>query len=449
MKAMKTSISTLLVLGTLGVSSAAWATNGYFTIGYGTKSRGMAGVAIGLPQDAMAAASNPAGISFVESRADAGMALFNPRRSATLDATGMFGDASSEVSGATTFLIPHAGYIRKYDDFTASLVMYANGGMNTRYNRNVFAEAFGPSSVAFGGPSSFPNSGTLGVNLAQLIFTPTVAMTFGESQSVGIGLLLGYQRFRSYGLGLFSGFSDAPDSLTNNGDDDAWGGGVRIGWTGKFGDRLTLGATAASRIYMQEFDKYKGLFSEQGDMDIPANFGIGLAYELNPRTTIGFDVVRILYSDVKTTGNKGPTGQEFVDSFGMALMNIPIAKPMGTDDGFGFGWEDQTVYKLGVSYDYNDHWTLRAGYNYGKSPIDDDQNLLNIISLAVVEQHFTLGFTYQPNDRNELSFSYIRAMREDQTYTYEATIPGPANVSYTAEIGMDQHALELSYAWKF
>lgn len=459
---MKITIKTLatpLVVGAMfGAAGNSWATNGFFTIGYGSKSRGMAGVAIALPQDAMAAASNPAGISFVGDRADAGLELFNPNRDATLDATGMFGARSSEDSGATLFLVPHAGFVKQMDDYTASFVMYANGGMNTRYNRNIYANAFGPAVPGFAGAlgvpvPNFPNTGTLGVNLAQLILAPSIAYKLNEDHSVGVSLLVGYQRFRAYGLGIFTGFSSDPNALTNNGDDDAWGSGLRLGWTGRVTDRLTLGATYSTKINMQEFDDYRGLFSDHGDLDIPANFGVGLAFQLSPAVTVGLDVTRILYSDVNPTGNRGPTGQEFVDSFVNVLNgNVPINRALGENDGFGFGWDDQTVYKLGVAWRYSDKWTFRGGFNYGASPIDDQENLFNIISLAVVEKHITLGFTYAPNDRNELTVAYMRALPETQSYTYTATAPaalGGAPLSYTTDISMDQHALEFSYAWKF
>lgn len=452
MKQSLRTLTTVVVTGAALLTTAnSWATNGYFTIGYGSKARGMAGVSIALPQDAIAAAANPAGIAFVGDRVDAGLAFFNPDRDATLDATNMFGASASEDSGATLFLIPHAGVIKDMGDYTASFVMYANGGLSTRYNNNIFANALGPAAVAFNGgplPQPFPNVGTVGVNLSQLIMAPSMAYKVNEDHSVGASLLVGYQRFRAFGLGIFTGFSSDPSALSNNGDDDAWGAGLRLGWTGKITDRVTLGATAASKIYMQEFDKYKGLFSEQGDFDIPANYGVGISFQATAKTTIGFDVTRILYGDVKTIANDGPTGQEFVDSLGAVLAGAPVAKPLGTDNGFGFGWDDQTIYKLGVAHQYNDKWTFRAGFNYGESPIDNNQNLFNIISLAVVERHITLGFTYEPNDNHELTVAYMQVLAEDQDFTYTAnTMAGP--VSFDTNIGMDQRAIEFSYAWTF
>jgi len=61
-------------------STAATATNGYFKHGYGVRSQGMAGVAMALPQDSLAAATNPAGTGLVGERVDAGLTWFRPDR---------------------------------------------------------------------------------------------------------------------------------------------------------------------------------------------------------------------------------------------------------------------------------------------------------------------------------------------------------------------------------
>ena len=424
------------------VAPAAHATNGYFKIGYGTKNRGMAGAGIAFSQDSLAPATNPSGIAFVGNRMEGGVELFRPLRHGQLDATMIGGADSGKVdSGANLFAIPHAGFSFNMRDMTVGFALVANGGMNTRYNTNIFDTALAPAA---GAPVGFmPNTHTLGVNLAQVLMLPTVAYQLNDDHAVGASLVVGYQRFRAYGLGNFAafGFSSDPANLTNNGDDDAWGAGVRIGWTGQLTEYLTVGATYASKVYMQEFDKYKGLFAEQGDFDIPASFGVGIALHVSPKTTVAFDVQRIQYGDVASIANAGPTVGEFLGAFGGP---IDPAKLLGADGGFGFGWDDITVYKLGINHEYNDRWTLRAGFNYGENPIDSDQNLFNILAPGVVEKHIALGFTYAPNMMNELSVTYVRALSKKQSHLYDAGM-----ASYEANIGMDQHALEVSYAFKF
>ena len=54
----------------------AHATNGYFSHGYGTISKGMAGAGTALSQDSIAAATNPAGMAFIGNRIDGGFEVF-------------------------------------------------------------------------------------------------------------------------------------------------------------------------------------------------------------------------------------------------------------------------------------------------------------------------------------------------------------------------------------
>jgi long-chain fatty acid transport protein len=64
----------------LAAPGASFATNGYFSHGYGTKSKGMAGSGAALPQDALASATNPAGNVWVGDRVDLGISFFSPNR---------------------------------------------------------------------------------------------------------------------------------------------------------------------------------------------------------------------------------------------------------------------------------------------------------------------------------------------------------------------------------
>ena len=59
-KAAKRAVRNLAAFAIIaGPLTAALATNGYFSHGFGIKAKGMGGVGIALPQDAMAAATNP------------------------------------------------------------------------------------------------------------------------------------------------------------------------------------------------------------------------------------------------------------------------------------------------------------------------------------------------------------------------------------------------------
>ena len=66
----------------------------------------------------------------------------------------------------------------------------------------------------------------------------------------------------------------------------------------------------------------------------------------------------------------------------------------GVAGGKGFGWNDQTVWKLGASWDLTNEITLRAGYNYGRTPIKSANNLINQLTLVTPQQHISGGLTW-------------------------------------------------------
>jgi long-chain fatty acid transport protein len=509
--AVATAITVLLI------TPLAHATNGYFKIGYGAKNRGMAGTGMAFGQDSLAPAVNPATLVEVGDRVDGGVEIFKPKRKGAVDARGISvpdlgagarqGANASENSRRNFFAIPSLGFAKAWNNkFTLGIAAVANGGLSTRYgdadgvfpgSGNIYTDAFAPlignTSSGCGvcnaiglptGPSGFagflqltypttdpaalqqtinnnldnllsnPNTTpSLGVNLAQVLITPTIAWRLNEHHSLGFAPVIGYQTFRAYGLGLFQSFSNDPQNITNNGNDYAAGLGARIGYQGTFGI-FSVGASATSKVYMEEFDKYSGLFAEGGDFDIPATFGGGIAVHLTPKLTVAADISRILYSDVKSLSNPGPTANQFFEGFANALVN-PAPNPgaflpngLGKNDGFGFGWDDVTVYKVGVNYALNSRWTLRGGFNYAKKPYDDDQALFNVLAPAVVEQHVTAGFTYSPSQNSEVTVTYMHALNNDVEYTYQGSGQF-AGFSYSAENKMYQNAIEASYGWKF
>ena len=106
----------------------------------------------------------------------------------------------------------------------AGLAILANGGMNTRYKHQSLYQCLCPSHwCSFrirGGPSGFagllegagapsadieavllalgadPDFGpSLGINLSQLLITPTIAYQFSKNHSVGVSPIIAYQRF--------------------------------------------------------------------------------------------------------------------------------------------------------------------------------------------------------------------------------------------------------------
>lgn len=410
----------ILFLAGLYAAAGAHATNGYFAHSYGNKSQGMGGVGIALPQDALAAGINPAGMVLIGDRVDVGVTWFRPIRESSLSGTaggsGAF-DGTYEANDSKNFFIPEFGYNRLITpDLSLGVSVFGNGGMNTDYKR----------------PIPLLGSTPPGVDLSQLFISPTVAWKITPRQSIGLSLNLAYQQFEAKGLQNFDNpmFTQAPGKVTNNGHDSATGWGVRVGWIGQISDAVTLGATYQSKTRMGEFDDYRGLFAEQGDFDIPANYGLGIAVKATPKLTVAADVQRIEYSDI--------------DSVGFPLSNFFSAQ-LGADKGPGFGWRDITVVKLGVSYVYSENLTLRAGYDHSGQPIPRSQTFFNVLAPGVVEDHLTLGATWVLPNKAELSFAYSHAFENEVKGA--GSIP-PAFGGGEANLKMYEDALGISYGWQ-
>ncbi len=72
-----------------------------------------------------------------------------------------------------------------------------------------------------------------------------------------------------------------------------------------------------------------------------------------------------------------------------------FTKPAGAGD-FDMQWSDQFVVKVGAQYEIPTLKALkvRAGYNYGKAPLDSKNFQANMAFPAVSAQHFTVGAGY-------------------------------------------------------
>jgi long-chain fatty acid transport protein len=412
-----------------GFATGAQATNGYFSHGYGMKAKGMGGAATATSSDAFGGANNPASMAFVGNRIDLGADLFSPRRE--MSRTGATAVPGSVESDSDYFLIPEFGYNRMVNSNLAlGVSVYGNGGMNTNYSAGQFnCTPFG------GGPgqNALCGVGRLGVDLMQLIIAPTAAYQVAPGHSIGIAPLIGYQRFKAEGLQAFGAISTDPNNLTNRGYDDAFGYGVRIGYQGKITPTVTIGAAYASKMNFEKFSKYKGLFAEQGDFDIPENYNLGVAWQATPQVLIALDYQRINYSDVPSIANSSQQ------------LGCPGTGCLGGSTGIGFGWQDIDVWKLGAEYKYSKALTLRAGYNHGDNPIQSRDVTFNILAPGVVKDHVTLGFTYTLASGNELTMSYMHAFENDVT--------GQPNPRYfpaggTEKIKMYQNSIGIAYSWK-
>ncbi|MEO8055922.1 MAG: outer membrane protein transport protein [Acidobacteriota bacterium] len=416
---MKTRIGIALVALLTLAAAPALATDGYFQLGYGTAQNGMGGAGVALSLNTMSPATNPAGNAWATGY-DLSLAVFNPNREFTVAGSpsgypGTFGLQPGTVkSGTSVFLMPSIGANWKLNDqMTLGVALYGNGGMNTAYDASVFY------------------AGRTGVNLMQMYIAPTLTYKLGENHAFGVSPVFGYQRFQAEGVGSFAPYSSSPSNLSNNSFDTSLGWGVRVGYLGKLTPWLSVGGSYQTEMEMSKFEKYAGLFAEQGDFDIPANWTVGVAIKPAESFTVAFDVQQIYYSKTESIGNP-------------LLPNLMTAR-LGDDGGAGFGWKDVTAYKFGLQYAASPNFTVRAGYAYAKQPIPETEVLFNILAPGTIEQHITLGASANVGAKTKLNFAVVRALSKSVTGPNPLEVPG----KQTIELKMDQWVFDLGLSFGF
>lgn len=438
------------------VSSAAFATNGYFTHGIGTKNKGMAGAGLASPEGSIFIANNPAAALFAEGELDVGAGVFNPNRdyssSASL-ANGMGGaftigpnDLSSE---SNWFVLPFVAYSWRIDDASAlGLAFYGRGGMNTDWHGGT--ATFDPDGPGPAPVMSLPGTfggGEAGVDLMQAFLDVAYARKITDSLTLGVSGIAAIQAFSAQGLASFAPFTRTfaasggtllPTRLSDNGHSYSEGYGYKVGLQWQLSAGVAVAAAYQSNIEMSKFSDYSDLFAENGEFDIPSNLKLGLTFQATDRVAISTDVEQTLYSNVNSVGNPGAN-----------IFMCPTVNPMSTNvdyclggaHGAGFGWDDVTTYKLGVEWKTSDDMTWRAGYSHGEQPIKSSEVLFNILAPAVIEDHITFGFTRTLPRKSKLTLSFMYALKGEQSG------PNPFDPTQTINLQMNQFELEVGYAW--
>lgn len=437
------------------------ATNGYFLIGFGSESRSMGGTGVADNRGGLAAAFNPATMIDSEDQFQLGAELFIPPRAIYHD-SGALG-YTNEESNHDIFMIPSMGGTWKWREDTVLGFAFIGAGLKTEYNQTVnsdsctYANAHGKTCppTVFNVGLAVPPATEAGVELIQMQFVPSIAYKVNKSHTFGASLVLAAQFFEAKGLEDFAalGFTSTGGSegLTGEGFDHAYGGGYRLGWLGTFVDeKLKVGVNYSSRVWMDKFADYNNLFAEQGDFDIPENYSVGIAYDFTPAVTVAFDIQRINYSDVRSVGNPGPDASN-PSSFFSLCEDLPTNQSckLGGSNGLGFGWRDQTIYKIGANWALNEKWDLRAGWNYGESPIPEEEVLFNMLAPATPEHHLTIGAGWAMAENWQLDMNFMMALLN--------TIKGPTAFGEggaivegsNASIAMQQYSLGATVAYKF
>lgn len=409
------------IVSTRGVLAAAMllsaapavATNGMRMIGFGPVQNSMGGASVGAPLDAFTIVTNPAGMSDLGRRADGSATLFLPTVKYTVDNS--YGTASGEEqeSNKAPSVIPNLGYVAPLSDkLTIGVGAFGISGMGVRYDWDLFGS----------------ETQTAYMNLR---VAPAASYELSDQLSVGVAVNLMYAQMAWFVMGA----SGAPKRE----DGSAFGIGATLGLTYEPVKDLTLGLAYETKSFFGDFEfdipahtfnhpTYGAIPVAAGtealDFDQPQVVTLGASYRVIEPLLVAADVEWIDWSS--TNGKDQP---EFTET-------VAVTNP------WNMNWSDQVVVKLGAEFKATKELAIRAGYNYGKLPLDADRAFENIAFPAVSEHHVTLGAGYAVG---------ALTVNVAAVISPEATIEGanPAQGIPGYETKMSQLAFDLGVGYKF
>ena len=385
----------LVAAATIALLAApAYATNGDNLIGVGAISRSMGGVGVAAPQDALSAVfANPAAMCF---------APYCPNSQTQFGGTIFSPTVKATVNGVTVksemepFIIPAVGISAPINDRARfGFGAYGVSGLGVDYRNTGLDAGMGPGS------------GEIFTMFQVMKFAPNISYQLSPNFSIGGNIQIVYAAL------------DLQDGTSHN-----YTTGMQVGAIYKFkGTSLGLSYVTGQEVDHERVADLDGLpGNDTLSLESPQNLAAGIAFY----PTDGL----LIEADVKW--------YNWADAAGYKM----------------FDWEDQMVYAVGAQYELSSGWTLRAGYNYGESPVkvhesfdDSDmptfqQEYLRIVGFpAIVETHYTFGAGYDFSDRFATNFGYMKGVSN--------TIEENGQFGTQLKSELEEDSYEFSLNWNF
>jgi long-chain fatty acid transport protein len=425
----KCCIAIIAIAPLLFSATSAFATNGYQLIGIGSYQKSLAGAVTALPGSNMTAVTNPAGMMRIGHRADFSMEAFMPKRSSDFTAFGgATADSSSELYG-----IPAIGWngpVGNRDDMVFGGGMYGTSGMGVDYGSTLMQppmEGVSPG-VYWDGYSS----------IAFWQMAPSLAWQASDKLSLGASINIDFQQVAFQQRMMADTTGDGQGNMVLNNFDlsrgaSAFGFGLSLGVLYDVNDIVTIGATYKSKQFFTDLeyqlaagDINFGTPLPAGtyklDLDFPQQAAVGIALHLLQSFTVAADIKWIDWSDT--------------------MANLAVNGPGGIKVPMDPGWEDQMVFAIGLAYKINARFNLRAGFNYGASPIDEQSAANNLVLPAVVETHYTVGADYRIDEHWDIGCHYM--------YVPENIVTaGPGTNAPGVKISLSEQSFGVNLGYRF
>lgn len=428
-------------------AQSAFAQSGLFFSGVGPVNRGMGGVAVATPTDAIGALHwNPGTISALDSSemsfgVDGILPVVGVDSSIEPGALGGGVPAARLAGGNDSdngwFAAPSFGLVHRNEgsDWTFGLGIMAVAGFGENFPASTTNPILFPDDPAAG--TGIPGFGNVFSEALFFEIAPVISAKLAPNISVGVGPTIMIGRVQTAPFAFA-----APDDGNGNGTASYadgthsrfhWGGGFQAGAYMTTDHCVNYGISFKSPQWFENFtynstDEVGVPRSFQRKISLPYILSFGASYDQIENLLVGVDVRYIGWSKADLFGDP-------------AQFN-------GDGSLRGVGWDSTWTVSLGAQYDLSECITVRAGYSHGPSPIDGSpESGLNLGSPLILEHNFSVGASMRLSQALSMHIAYTHGLEESLNDTIQTAAGGIPGTSVTQDVSA--HLLTAGFSANF
>ena len=250
-----------------------------------------------------------------------------------------------------------------------------------------------------------------GTSFERQYFSPGVQHEISDGGVLGVAAIIAYQRYSAANLGLFAATSPDQNSWLRPSytpyQESGYGTGVRLALHQEVVEGIAFDAGYQSRIDMEEFAAYRGVYAQPADLDIPARAMLGVAFQASERSWLNVAIERVMYSDI--------------NAFPSRYLPNRFLSLLGDSSSPAFGWEDLTVYSIGYTWSDGKDQQWHVDLSTRTQPNPTSELLSQALSGDLANSAMMVGYSRRTSDRSRLAFNAAYAPSE---YAFGGSVLG-------------------------
>jgi long-chain fatty acid transport protein len=270
-----------------------------------------------------------------------------------------------------------------------------------------------------------------GLGFERQLLAPGVTHQFDDGRLLGVSAVFAYQSFGVAQLGMRAYQNQVPGFLQSPAyapfQETAYGTGVRLALHQELVPGIALDADFQSRIDMEEFASYNGVYSQPADLDIPARASVGVALQASKRSWLNLSIAHVMYSSV--------------EAFPSRLLPDRFLALLGDSTSPEFSWDDLTVYSVGWSWNNGKDTEWRFDISSRSQPLPTSNVLSRALGNSLADNAMLLGYSKRLSDTSRFSLNAAYAPAE---YAFGGSVLGVVTEDLDQSI-----ELEAFWTWDF